>query len=162
MSVSAGFLDRIKALARDVSEREGCRLYDVEMSTGGRGRVLRVYIDRIEGAVNVDDCANVSRGLNLLLDEEDVVPGGAYDLEVSSPGLERKLSESWHFERAVGQMIRVRLKEPVTTLEGELVQANSDGIVLRVKDQEMNFNLGAIEKAQVRFMGLELKGKKKR
>jgi ribosome maturation factor RimP len=103
--------DKLRALASQVAEREGLKLYDLE-TPAGRQRLIRVYVDREVGAVSVDDCANVSRGLNLLLDVEDLVPGGAYELEVSSPGLERRLSEKWHFERAVTKRIRVKVATP--------------------------------------------------
>ncbi len=115
-------LVQIRQFAEEVAVREGCLLYDLEFHDGP-ARSLRVYIDKAEGGVSIDDCANVSRGLNLRLDVEDVIPGGRYDLEVSSPGLDRKLTQLWHFAKAVGK--RVRLKywsaERVTQpYEGEL------------------------------------------
>lgn len=109
-------IGRLRELTEQVAAREGCRLYDLEFVGGskGRGRVLRIYIDK-QGAegVSVDDCANVSRGLNLLLDVEDAMPGGAYTLEVSSPGLERPLKEAWHFQEALGKKIAVKLTDHV-------------------------------------------------
>ncbi|MEK6554972.1 MAG: ribosome maturation factor, partial [Bdellovibrionota bacterium] len=84
--------EKIKGLAQEVCEREGCSLYDIEFVGAGRHRVLRIYIEANgEGQVTVEQCANVSRGLSLQLDVEDVIPGGQYELEVSSPGLERML-----------------------------------------------------------------------
>jgi ribosome maturation factor RimP len=103
-------LDQVRKFAEEVAVREGCRLYDVEFHDGGH-RALRIYIDKAEGAVSIDDCANVSRGLNLRLDVEDVIPGGRYDLEVSSPGMDRKLTQLWHFQTAVGQTIRLQFSE---------------------------------------------------
>jgi ribosome maturation factor RimP len=110
-------VQNLKRLAEEVSEREGCRLYDLEFIES-RPRILRVYIDKLPQAeekvpVSVDDCANVSRGLNLVLDVEDLIPGGAYELEVSSPGLERKLSETWHFESVMGETVKVNVSEPL-------------------------------------------------
>jgi ribosome maturation factor RimP len=79
-----------------VVEKEGFILYDVEYVE--KQRKLIVTIDKT-GGVSIDDCANVSRALNLLLDVENIVPGeDPYDLEVSSPGLERALKKLWHFE----------------------------------------------------------------
>src|SRR5215207_7977736 len=103
MTDTSDFISRIKDLAEPVAQREGCEIYDIEWVSGhrGKGRVLRVYIDKV-GGVNVDDCSNVSRGLNLILDVDDAIPGSGYSLEVSSPGLERTLRESRHFSAAIG------------------------------------------------------------
>ncbi len=68
-----------------------------------------MFIDKA-GGVSIEDCANVSRGLNLRLDVEDVIPGGQYELEVSSPGLDRKLTQGWHFEKAVGKTVQVKYR----------------------------------------------------
>ncbi|MCB0387057.1 MAG: ribosome maturation factor RimP [Bdellovibrionales bacterium] len=167
-------LMKVRSLAQEVSEREGCQLYDVEFSGGPQGRVLRIFIERSEGQVSLDDCANVSRGLNLVLDSQDLVPGGQYELEVSSPGIERRLSELWHFEKAVGQPIRLRTSEavsgglddvkPQTLIDGELL-AVSDGQLKVLKDgREWMVPRAAVTKAHVRFVvpDKSLKGKKKR
>ena len=108
-------LHRIREMATEVCEREKCRLYDIEFVSGsrGKGRSLRVYIDRVDVGVSLDDCSNVSRGLSLLLDVDDAVEGGEYELEVSSPGLERVLRQKWHFESAIGKRIELKTKLPV-------------------------------------------------
>lgn len=112
--------EKIKSLADEVSRREGCLLYDIEFSGNPKSRVLRVYIDTETDQVSVDQCANVSRGLSLLLDVEDVVPGGGYELEVSSPGIERPLRLPWHFKKAVGQQVKIVTLDPVEGLKGEV------------------------------------------
>lgn len=116
-------LEQIRKYAEEVALREGCLLYDVEFHDGP-GRALRVYIDRAQGGVSIDDCANVSRGLNLRLDVEDVIPGGRYDLEVSSPGMDRKLTQLWHFEKAVGEKVKLTWwdeQRQVKPYEGKLI-----------------------------------------
>lgn len=116
-------LEQVRRFAEEVVLREGCLLYDLEFQDGPQ-RALRVYIDREEGGVGIEDCSNVSRALNLRLDVEDVIPGGHYDLEVSSPGLDRKLSKLWHFTKAIGQRVRLQFKEAggaVRPYEGQLV-----------------------------------------
>lgn len=110
-------VDKVRSLADQVAKREGCLLYDVEFVGGGRGRTLRVYIDKESGGVTVDDCSNVSRGLNLLLDVEDPIPGGAYNLEVSSPGLERTLRAPWQYRWALGKRVQLRANESLESLE---------------------------------------------
>jgi ribosome maturation factor RimP len=160
------FWGRLKELTEQVVTREGCRLYDMEFVGGskGRGRILRVYIDRNPENVGVEDCANVSRGLNLLLDVEDVVPGEAYLLEVSSPGLERKLKEAWHFEEAVGKTVVVKLDQPIEafnpetqkfrgarSLKGELVKVENQVAQMKHEDVELNFPLDSVERAHLVF-----------
>lgn len=109
------FLSEIRKIAEEVSSREGCFLYDLEMTGAGSGRILRVTIEKdIEGGVTIEDCSKVSRGLNEVLETaEDTVPGGQYYLEVSSPGLERVLKEPRHYERAIGQRIQVKSFAPL-------------------------------------------------
>lgn len=122
--LSSPQLEQIRKFAEEVALREGCLLYDVEFFTGGNGRTLRVFIDKVPGGVSIDDCANVSRGLNLRLDVEDVIPGGRYDLEVSSPGMDRKLTQPWHFEKAVGQKVRLKYwdeERQTKPYEGKLI-----------------------------------------
>lgn len=116
--VSETVLEKIKSLAGEVSHREGCRLYDVEWASGP-ARKLRVFIEKVPGGVSIDDCANVSRGLDLLLDVEGLIPEGAYELEVSSPGLERSLRETWHFEQAIGQRVRIKALQDIVYRQGE-------------------------------------------
>lgn len=120
--------ERLQAVASEVAAREGCEIYDIEFVGHSGGRALRVYIDKAPtdtaGApakgVSIDDCANVSRGLNLLLDVEDLIPGGAYHLEVSSPGLERSLRTARHFTRALGTRLLVRTYDVIANLDPSL------------------------------------------
>ena len=88
------WLEKIEKIAQEIAEREGCVLYDLENIGSGKGRILRVYIDKDTG-VGIEDCSNVSKGLNLRLDVEDIVPGEMYNLEVSTPGLDRHLKKAW-------------------------------------------------------------------
>lgn len=122
-------IDRIRKMADEVTAREGCAVYDLEFTGGGNGRILRLFIDKASGEnVSIDDCANVSRGLNLMLDVDDVIPGGRYDLEVSSPGVERVLRERWHYERAVGKTIALKSFAPLADFNperAELVKART-------------------------------------
>jgi len=111
---------KLYALADEVSRREGCVLYDLEFHNNPKNRVLRVYIESESEAVSVEQCANVSRGLSLLLDVEDYIPGGAYELEVSSPGLERQLRQPWHYQKSVGKEVKLITHEPIIGLKGEV------------------------------------------
>jgi ribosome maturation factor RimP len=118
-------LSEIRRMAEEVTAREGCYLYDIEFVGSGQGRVLRVTIDKeAEGGVSVDDCSRVSRGLNEVLDaQEEIIPGGAYELEVSSPGLERVLKEPRHYERAIGKKVLVRTFAPLAQFNEKFAEA---------------------------------------
>ncbi len=184
MTSDAEFLSRIRSLAEPVVAREGCEIYDIEWVSGsaGRGRTLRVYIDKA-GGVSLEDCQNVSRGLNLILDVDDAIPGSSYSLEVSSPGLERVLREPRHFSSAIGSLIHVKLREPKENLrafKGRLVavepreslEAGSGGEPSPATDEEtilvfdldnkkqLRANVGDIARARVMFV--EEKGSKER
>lgn len=105
-------LEHVREIAERVAAAYGLELVEAEFRGGGKARMLRLYIDR-PGGVSHEDCANVSREVGTILDVEDAVPGGSYVLEVSSPGLDRKLSKSGDFERFAGSRIRVTTREPI-------------------------------------------------
>ena len=105
-------LEKIREIAVRVATAHGVGVVDVEMRGGGKARTLRITIDKPEGVTH-DDCANVSREVSTILDIEDAVPGAAYTLEVSSPGLDRKLNRAEDFERFTGSRIKLMTREPV-------------------------------------------------
>ena len=116
-------MQRIREIAEKICNREGCYLYDLEMVGSGGTRALRVYVDREEpkGGASIEDCTNISRGFNEVLDaDEDLVPGGEYELEVSTPGLERVLKEPRHYDKAIGRSIDVRTSSPLTDFNPEI------------------------------------------
>lgn len=162
-------LEQIRKFAQEVAIREGCLLYDLEYREGP-GRALVVYIDRdTAGGVSITDCSNVSKGLNLRLDVEDAVPGGHYDLEVSSPGLDRKLTQDWHYQKAVGQVVTVKYADEsgqTKSYEGRLVSASPTEVTFENSKGPFILNFSQIQKARVRPMDLLAKqpapGKKKR
>jgi ribosome maturation factor RimP len=114
-------LSKIEEVSRRVAASYGLEVVEVEMLGGGKARRLRITIDRPgsvsrpgePGGVTMDDCANVSREVSTILDVEDAVPGDEYTLEVSSPGLDRKLTRPADFERFVGSRMKVMTREPV-------------------------------------------------
>src|ERR1044071_1871934 len=100
----AADLNTIREIAGRVATAHGVEVVEVEMRSGGKARTLRITIDKPEGVTH-DDCANVSREVSTILDVEDAVPGAAYTLEVSSPGLDRKLQLAEGFERLLGSWV---------------------------------------------------------
>src|SRR6516164_7469767 len=104
--------DRLREIAERVASTSGLEVVDVELRGGGKSRMLRVFLDKPDGVTH-EDCANFSREFGTIVDVEDAVPGGAYTLEVSSPGLDRKLSRPADFARFTGSRVKLMTKEPV-------------------------------------------------
>lgn len=155
----------IEQIADEIAKNEGCKLYDLEFIGGGQERVLRVYIDKDTQNIDIDDCVNVSRALNLRLDTEDIMPAGAYRLEVSSPGVDRNLKKDWHFQKVVGQKIHIKLNQTFGDLglddkrwqkckQTDVLLKNFEGNALSVELQngvEVQLPLDTVEKAKVIF-----------
>lgn len=138
-------------LARRVAEPMGYELVGVEHLRRPSGAsTLRVYIDHPNG-ITLDDCGAVSHQLSGVLDVEDPLPG-RYDLEVSSPGLDRPLVYPEHFQRFSGQRVRVRLAEKIEgrrRLEGVLLGEQGGVIRLEVEGREWALPLSALESARL-------------
>jgi len=105
-------LDKIREIAERVASGNGVNVFDIEMRGAGKGRTLRITIDKVEGVTH-EDCANVSREMSAILDVEDAIPGASYTLEVSSPGLDRKLVKPDDFVRFAGSRVKLMTREPV-------------------------------------------------
>ncbi|MCB9384318.1 MAG: ribosome maturation factor RimP [Bryobacterales bacterium] len=105
-------IEQARAIAERVAASEGLEVVDVEWHGSGRRGVLRIFIDKPSG-VSLADCETVSKQVSTILDVEDVVPGGAYALEVSSPGLDRKLVKPGDYERFRGKKATIRLRTPL-------------------------------------------------
>src|SRR5579864_3794238 len=102
----AAGLEKIREIAERIAQSDGLELVDVELLGGGKARMLRIYIDK-PGGVTHEDCSNFSREAGTIFDVEDAVPGGSYTLEVSSPGLDRKLTKPEEFRRFVGNVVKL-------------------------------------------------------
>lgn len=125
---------RVWQVAEPLVADEGLEIVDIEHRRESRGWVLRLFVDR-EGGVGLDDLTRVSRQLGDLLDAHDVVPG-AYTLEMSSPGINRRLRRPDHFSRYIGEKIRVKVTTPQDgrrVFVGTLESVEEGGI--RVSDQ---------------------------
>src|SRR5215475_2337032 len=125
-------LDHVRTIAERVAASLGLEVVDIEMRGGGKARMLRIFIDKPAG-VNHEDCANVSREVGTILDVEDAVPGGSYVLEVSSPGLDRRLVRPSDYERFTGSRVKVTTREAIggnRYFEGRLLSFQDGWITL--------------------------------
>jgi len=105
-------IEHVRGIVARVAASRGLEVVEVEFRGGGKSRMLRVFIDK-PGGVSHEDCANVSHEVGTILDVEDAVPGGSYLLEVSSPGLDRKLVGPADYQRFTGNVVKVMTREPV-------------------------------------------------
>ncbi len=131
-------------------EQLGYELSDLELKLGGRDGIVRVFIDKPDG-VDLTDCETVSRQVSAILDVEDPLPGH-YTLEVSSPGLDRKLTKPEHFQRFTGETVRVKLRFPVNgrrNYRGTLRSADDEKIEVEVDGESHRIQIATIESARL-------------
>src|SRR5438128_11582376 len=125
-------VDRVREIAERVGASTGLEIVEVELRGGGKARMLRIFIDK-SGGVTHEDCANLSREVGTILDVEDVIPGGSYLLEVSSPGLDRKLSRPADYERFTGSRVKLTTHQPINGnrhFEGRLESFHEGRLIL--------------------------------
>jgi ribosome maturation factor RimP len=130
-------VERVREIVERVAASSGLEVVEVEFRGGGKARMLRIFIDKPSGVTH-EDCANLSREVGTILDVEDTIPGGAYLLEVSSPGLDRKLSRPADFERFTGSLVKLTTRDPVNGgrhFEGRLESFSEGRLTLDVTPQ---------------------------
>ncbi len=142
----ANSAEKVYELIKDAVEAEGVRLWDVRFLKEGASWYLRVFIDKPEG-ISIDDCTNVSHAIDPIIDEADPIDVSYY-LEVCSPGIERELTRSRHYEESLGKQVRLKLyraydgkKEITGTLEGvteENITLVTDGNTVTVERKNIS------------------------
>jgi ribosome maturation factor RimP len=164
-------VERVREITERVASSSGLEVVEVELRGGGKARMLRIVIDRpgytASGApegVTHEDCANLSREVGTILDVEDVIPGGSYTLEVSSPGLDRKLMKPADYERFTGSRVKLTTRQPVNGnrhFEGRLENFQQGKLTLDLStarkkfrpadasQQKLELDLANIEKANL-------------
>jgi ribosome maturation factor RimP len=143
-------VEELKNLLEPTVLRLGFELSDLEMKLGGSEGYVRVFIDHPDG-IGLEDCEAVSRAVSALLDVEDPLPGH-YNLEVSSPGLDRKLTKPEHFQRFMGEQVKVKMRFPVEgrrRFRGTLVSTDDTAIVVEVDGDAHALPMTAIDTARL-------------
>ena len=160
-------LEKVRQIAERVASSSGLEIVEVEVSGAGKHRMLRVFIDRpgatADGPQGVthEDCSNFSREFGTIVDIEDAVPGGSYVLEVSSPGLDRKLTKAADFERFRGQRVKLMTREPVNNnrhFEGKLETFENGKLTLDLsaaRKKKMRPKDGQAAKIEIEFKNVE-------
>ncbi len=164
-------VERVRGIAERVAASSGLEIVEVEFRGSGKSRLLRVFIDKVTASadgksagVTHEDCANFSREFGAILDVEDVVAGGFYLLEVSSPGLDRKLWRPADYQRFIGSRVKLTTREPVNGsryFEGRLESFHEGHLTLDVSaarkkprsadtaPQKLEIELANVEKANL-------------
>ena len=142
--------EELMKLLEPAVEQLGYELSDIEVKLGGRDGIVRLFIDKADG-VGLEDCEAVSRQVSALLDVEDPLPGH-YVLEVSSPGLDRRLTKVAHFQRFMGEDIRVTLRVPIEgrrNFRGALRGADEENIEVEVDGESHQLPIATIQSARL-------------
>ena len=161
-------LAKVRQIAERVAASSGLEVVEVELRGAGKHRMLRIFIDR-PGAtpsrehpdgVTHEDCSNFSREFGTILDVEDAVPGGSYVLEVSSPGLDRKLTRAADFERFRGHRVKLMTRQPVNNsrhFEGKLESFENGRLVLDLSAarRKMRPKEGQAPKVEIELANVE-------
>ncbi len=146
----AKFEDKLTEMLRPAVEETGKELLGIEFISAGKHSVLRIYIEH-ENGITVDDCAEVSRQVSAVLDVEDPI-STEYNLEVSSPGLDRPLFNKSHYEAIIGETVNVKLSIPLNgrrKFKGELAAIEGDNIIIVVDGEDYSLNVNNIEKGNL-------------
>ena len=128
----------------------GYELWGCELQGFGKHTILRVYIDS-ETGVTLDDCGRVSSQISGILDVENLIQG-KYDLEVSSPGIDRPLFKKDHFRKFIGSQVRIKLREPMNkkrNYRGEIKAVELDKVYILVDDEEVVIPIENINRAKI-------------
>ncbi len=145
---------RITEIAEKAGDPKGIEIVEVHVLGAGKARVVRIFIDKPEGVTH-EDCQWISHAAGLALDELDVVPGPPYTLEVSSPGVDRKLLKPKDFERFSGKKAKLVLREPLENQrcwEGTLRGFEEGVVTLEAAPGKMlAIPLALVEKANLKF-----------
>ncbi len=146
----AKFEQKLTDMLRPAVEETGKTLLGVEFISAGNNSVLRLFIDH-ENGIDVDDCAEVSRQVGAILDVEDPI-SSEYNLEVSSPGVDRPLFELSHFQQVVGEIVNVKLSIPLNgrrKFKGILAAIENDTLIVEVDSIDYELAINNVDKANL-------------
>jgi len=152
-------LDQVRAIVERVASSQGLEVVEVELRGGGKARMLRIFIDKPNGVTH-EDCTSVSREVGTIVDVEDAMPGGPYTLEVSSPGLDRKLSRPADFERFQGSRVKLTTRDEVNGnrhFEGRLERFESGRLTLDMAEARKKFRPkeSSVQKLEIELANVE-------
>lgn len=141
MSLRETYVKRTEELVQPLLDERNFELWDVEYVKEGQDYFLRIFIDK-PGGITIDDCVDVSRAMNEILDREDYI-SDAYTFEVSSPGLGRQIKNDRQMERSIGEEVELRTYKAIDKqkqFEGVLVRFDKDTVTIKMDEEEKSFS----------------------
>lgn len=140
-------IEKMTNLLGPVVAENGFDLEEVSVTPAGRRRLIRVVVDGDDG-VSLDDIAMVSRAVSAALDETDIMGAAPYVLEVTSPGVDRPLTEPRHWRRAAGRLVRVALSTG-GDIEGRVITADDEAVHIDIDGEQRRFELRTLGRGRV-------------
>ncbi len=144
---------KIIEMAGPIALENGCYIYDVEYLKEGKQRFLRIFADKIDGRISLDECEAISRRLSEVLDKNDPIAEN-YVLEVSSPGIERRLRTPEHFEKSIGEMIDIGLYKAIDgnkLISGKLLAFDGEKITVETENEKVSIMQSETTVVKVHF-----------
>lgn len=144
-------LSELWALFEPVVQGLGYELVEIEYQPNPKHGVLRLYIDREDGDIQLDDCSTVSNQISALLDVEDPLPG-RFNLEISSPGMDRPLRKLSDFQRFIGETVKLKTSMALAgqrNFKGRLLAVENDELVLEYDNKQVRVPHAAVDKARL-------------
>ena len=141
MSLRETYVKRTEELVQPLLDERNFTLWDVEYVKEGQDYFLRIYIDK-PGGITIDDCVDVSRAMNEILDREDYI-SDPYTFGVSSPGLGRQIKNDRQMEKSIGEDVEIRTYKAIDKqkqFEGVLVKFDKDTVTIRIEEEERSFS----------------------
>jgi ribosome maturation factor RimP len=160
MEMELFMLEKLESVVKAACLKHGVGLYDLELINTQHGKVLCVYITKVNG-VNITDCTKVNKEISMFLDAEETLIDGAFTLEVSSPGIERPLKFKKHYISAINELIKITYSENTqkSTIQGILKEVNPEHILIEQNDEILNIKFHDIKKAKTCFQNLKKENK---
>lgn len=141
MSLRETYVKRTEELVQPLLDERNFELWDVEYVKEGQDYFLRIFIDK-PGGITIDDCVDISRGMNEILDREDYI-SDPYTFEVSSPGLGRQIKNDRQMEKSIGEDVEIRTYKVIDKqkqFEGVLVKFDKDTVTISIDEEERSFS----------------------
>ena len=143
--------EKVKKLINQQIESEGYEIYDIEYVKEGKEYYLRIFIEKADGNITIEDCENVNNIINPILDEAAVIKNQYY-LEVSSTGLEKNLRTKEHYDKAIGKEIKIKLfkkdEHGNKEIEGTLKKIDNEEITIEKNGKNINIEIKDIAQAK--------------
>lgn len=142
--------EKIEGMLRPILAEIGAEIVELQVRQNGTAMAITLLVDKMEGRITLDECSRINVFLRQGLEREEIVPENDFEIDVSSPGLDRPLTTRRDFERALGWELRFYLSEPVAQKKehlGRVIDMQGDKVLVETKAGKIDIPLGVINKA---------------